>query len=179
MYFQTWFSWRELDFFFQPMRKLLNCCCSVSHIFYSKIASIFHEIYSFSENLNTLCPQKNARVGFWSISPSNLHQILKVRSVLKSADSENFKTVLDFEFWPTWSWDIGARTHQWSFSFLTWIWKVLTVVTTLLDLQNLNLTSSITYSDIFYTGDAGVIQKLLEILIFIFFVEITQKNDLK
>ena len=32
-------------------------------------------------------------------APSNLHQIPKVRSVLKSAGSDDFKTALDCEFW--------------------------------------------------------------------------------
>ena len=45
---------------------------------------------------NTGCPQKNSPVCFLSISPSNLHQIQKGRSVLKSAGPEDFKTVLDF-----------------------------------------------------------------------------------
>ena len=56
---------------------------------------------------------------FLAISSSNLHEIQKVRSVLKSACSQLFKTVLTFEFWPSRSWDIGARTHQGSFSFCT------------------------------------------------------------
>ena len=99
-----------------------------------------------SYNINTLCPKKNAIVGFWSISPSNPHQIWKVRS-------------LDFEFWTSRSCYIGAITHQGSFSFFTW--KVSTIETTLLDLQNLNLSSSITFSDIFYTNDTGFNKNLL------------------
>ena len=50
---------------------------------------------------DTGCPQKNLPVCFSSISPSNFHQIQKVKSVLKSACPEDFKTVLDFEFWPS------------------------------------------------------------------------------
>ena len=50
---------------------------------------------------STPCPQKNLDFRFLSISPSNLHQIQKVRSVLKSARPEDFKTVLDFQFWPS------------------------------------------------------------------------------
>ena len=38
---------------------------------------------------------------FLSISPSNLYQIQKARSVLKSGHSQLFKTVLTFEFWPS------------------------------------------------------------------------------
>ena len=38
---------------------------------------------------------------------------------MKSARSEDFKTVLDFQFWPSRSWDIGVRTHQGSFSVFT------------------------------------------------------------
>ena len=109
----------------------------------------------FLYNLYTMS-QKNATDGFWLIiSPPNLLQMWKVRSVLKSAGSQDFRTVLDFQFWPGRSWDIEARTHQGSFSFFTWIWKVSTDVTTLLDFLNLYLTSSITSSNIFYTNDPG------------------------
>ena len=90
----------------------------------------------------------------------------KVRSVLKSAGSEIFKTVLDFEFLPSRSGDNGARTTHFIFNFHMKK-ECLTDVTTLLDLQNLKLTSSITISDIFYTNDPGLKHKLLKILIFI------------
>ena len=53
----------------------------------------------------TLCPQKNLEV-FFSISQLLLGQIQKVRSVLKTAGSENFKTVFSFDIWPSRSWDI-------------------------------------------------------------------------
>ena len=72
--------------------------------------------------------KKNLDFCFLSISPSNLYQIQKVRSVLKSAHPEDFKTVLDFEFWPSRSWDIEVRTHQGSFPifhFFAWIYKKL------------------------------------------------------
>ena len=85
---------------------------------------------------------------------------------MKSAGSEDFKTDLTFDIWPTGIWDIGSRTHQGSFSFFTWIWKVSAVVTNLLDLQNLNLKSSITFSDIFHTNYPGFNPKILKILIF-------------
>ena len=52
-------------------------------------------------------------------------QMSKVRSVLKSACSQLFKTALTFDFWQHGSWDIGAKTHQGSFLFFTWIWRRL------------------------------------------------------
>ena len=36
-----------------------------------------------------------------AITTSNLHQIQKVRSVLKSAGSKDFKTDLTFDIWPS------------------------------------------------------------------------------
>ena len=87
---------------------------------------------------------------------SNLHQIQKGRSVLKSACSEDFKTVLDFQFWPSRSLDIGVRTHQGSFSVFTFFARNYTDsagLITLLDSQNLNLTSQIIFCDIFHTND--------------------------
>ena len=39
----------------------------------------------------------NFEILFLAITTSNLHQIQKVRSVLKSACSEDFKTVLTFD----------------------------------------------------------------------------------
>ena len=73
----------------------------------------------------TLCPQKKYQVCFLSISPSNLNQIQKGRSVSKSACPEDLKTVLDFQFWPSRSWDIGVRIHQGSFSVFTFFCKKL------------------------------------------------------
>ena len=49
----------------------------------------------------TLCPQKNFTVCFLAISQLLLGQIQKVRSVLKTTGSKNFKTVLTFEIWPS------------------------------------------------------------------------------
>ena len=46
---------------------------------------------------NTTCPQKNLTVCFLALSQLLLRQIQKVRSVLKSAGSEDFKTVLTFD----------------------------------------------------------------------------------
>ena len=98
--------------------------------------------------------KKKYPVCFLAITPSNLHQIQKGRSVLKSARSEDFKTVLDFQFWPSRSWDIGVRTHQGSFSVFTFFarnYTDLACLITLLDSQNLNLTSQIIFCDIFNT----------------------------
>ena len=50
---------------------------------------------------STGCPRKNFPVCFLAITTSNLHQIQKGRSVLKSAGPEDFKTDLDFQFWPS------------------------------------------------------------------------------
>ena len=50
---------------------------------------------------NTGCPKKNLPVCFLAITTSNLHQIQKGRSVLKSACSEDFKTDPTFDIWPT------------------------------------------------------------------------------
>ena len=49
----------------------------------------------------TLCPPKNFTVCILAITTWNLHQIVKVRSVSKSACSQLFKTVLTFYFWPS------------------------------------------------------------------------------
>ena len=95
---------------------------------------------------STGCPQKNYTVCFLAVTPSNLHQIQKGRSVLKSARSEDFKTVLDFKFWPSRSSDIGVRRHQGSFSVFTIFARNCTDLAgliTLLDSQNLNLTYQI------------------------------------
>ena len=45
----------------------------------------------------TVCPQKKFKVCFLAISRLLLGEIQKVRSVLKTTGSENFKTVLTFE----------------------------------------------------------------------------------
>ena len=45
-------------------------------------------------------------VCFLAISQLVLGQIQKVRSVLKTTGSENFKTVPTFDIWPNRSWDI-------------------------------------------------------------------------
>ena len=68
---------------------------------------------------NTGGPKKNLPVCFLAITTSNLHQIQKGRSVLKSARSEDFKTDLTFDFWPSWSWKNWGQRHQGSFSVFT------------------------------------------------------------
>ena len=50
---------------------------------------------------NTPCQQKKFEVCFLAISQLLLGQIQKVRSVLETTGSENFKTVLTFEIWPS------------------------------------------------------------------------------
>ena len=50
---------------------------------------------------HTPCPKKNGHFRFSSISPSNLAQMSKSGTVLKSACSQLSKTVPDFEIWPT------------------------------------------------------------------------------
>ena len=54
-----------------------------------------------SLKVGTPCPQKKLSVCFLAISQLKLGQIQKVRSVLKTTGSENFKTVLTFEIWPS------------------------------------------------------------------------------
>ena len=111
---------------------------------------------SSCHRLYTGCPQKKFPVCFLAITPSNLHKIQKGRSVLKSARSEDFKTVLDFQFWPSRSWDIGVRTHQGSFSVFTFFARNYTDsagLITLLDSHNLNLTYETIFFDIFHTND--------------------------
>ena len=51
--------------------------------------------------LYTPCPQKKLEVWFLAISQLLFGQIQKVRSVLKTTGSENFKTVLTFDIWPS------------------------------------------------------------------------------
>ena len=52
-------------------------------------------------SVHTPCPQKKFPVCNLAITTSNFHQIQKVRSVLKTTGSENFKTVLTFDIWPS------------------------------------------------------------------------------
>ena len=75
--------------------------------------------------LYTPCPQKKLEVWFLAISQLLFGQIQKVRSVLKTIDSENFKTVLTFDIWPSRSWENWGKRHHGSFSFFTWICKKL------------------------------------------------------
>ena len=53
----------------------------------------------------TPCPRKKSSVFISKFSPSNLGQIPKSGTVLKSARSQLSKTVPDFEIWPTISWE--------------------------------------------------------------------------
>ena len=53
------------------------------------------------DNTYTPCPQKNLTVCFLAISQLLLGRIQKLRSVLKTTGSENFKTDLTFEIWPS------------------------------------------------------------------------------
>ena len=103
-------------------------CKKCSRIINQKWLKLVRTTLSFVLSNYTGCPQKNTTVCFLLISPSNLHQIQKGRSVLKSARSEDFKTVLDFQFWPSRSWDIGVRIQQGvisNFSIFAWIYKKL------------------------------------------------------
>ena len=58
----------------------------------------FKTIWIFSF---TVMANKNGRDSILAITTSNLHQIEKGRSVLKSAGSEDFKTDLTFDIWPS------------------------------------------------------------------------------
>ena len=63
--------------------------------------------------LPSLCNfYKNGPFFFPSISPSNLGQISKSGTVLKSAHSQLSKTVPDFEIWPTIRWENWDQRHQ-------------------------------------------------------------------
>ena len=59
------------------------------------------KMFQLNLSSTTPCPQKNLTVCFLAISQLLLGQIQKVRSVLKSACSDNFKTVLTFDIWPS------------------------------------------------------------------------------
>ena len=64
---------------------------------------------------------KKSSVCFLAMSQLKFVQIQKVRSVLKSACSEDFKTVLTFEIWPSRSWENWGQRHQGSFSVFTFL----------------------------------------------------------
>ena len=78
-------------------------------------------------NIHTPCPQKKYHFCILAITTSNLHQIQKGRSVLKFARSEDFKTDLTFDIWPSRSWKNWGQRHQGPFSFFAWICKVLSI----------------------------------------------------
>ena len=128
----------------------------IGSLSYQSSCSLAAHIYTVSTKNYTVC--------FLAITPSNLHQIQKVRSVLKSARFEDFKTVLDFQFWPSRSWDIGVRTHQGSFLVFTFFarnYTDLAGLITLLDSQNLNFKSQNIFSDIFHTNDPTFNKKII------------------
>ena len=80
-----------------------NKCSTIRQVFTDLSSSVF--IYCINWKVwyivNTPCPQKNSEVCFLAISQLLLDQIQKVRSVLKSAGSGNFKTVLTFDILPS------------------------------------------------------------------------------
>ena len=63
--------------------------CYVLSGFMEVVSVLIHggciRTYQTLFNIYTPCPQKSSQLVFWSISPSNLHQIQKVRTVLKCA----------------------------------------------------------------------------------------------
>ena len=58
----------------------------------------------------------------YRVSTKKLPSLFFGNNSLKS--SPNFKTVLDLQFWPSRSLDIGVRTHQGSFSVFTFFKKL-------------------------------------------------------
>ena len=113
----TLFVFSELSY---NLTRLLDRMSSDSWLFHLFKTLIFHKTVQ-RHNTKYRVSTKKVPSFFLAITPSNLHQILKGRSVLKSACSEDFKTVLNFQFWPSRSWDIGVRTHQGSFSVFTFL----------------------------------------------------------
>ena len=59
------------------------------------------KMFQLNLSSTTPCPQKNLTVCFLAIFQLLLGQFQKVRSPLKSAGSEDIKTVLNFDIWPT------------------------------------------------------------------------------
>ena len=102
---------------------------------------------------------------------------------MKSSCSEDFKADLTFDIWPSRSWKNWGQRHQGSFSFFTWICKVLSIF------SSCNHSSGLSKHQFdillyflwyfphkwpsFYQKNAT------DIDFFEFFVEITQKNDFK
>ena len=71
----------------------------------------------------TPCPRKKSSVFISSFSPSNLGQIPKSRTVLKSAHSQLSKTVPDFEIWPTISWENWDWRYQ-----VSMVWQKIIIL---------------------------------------------------
>ena len=101
---------------------------------------------------------------------------------MKSAHSEDFKTDLTFDIWPSRIWKNWGQTRghfHFSHEYVRY-YPFSAVVTTLLDFQSIILTSCFTFFDIFITNDQAFTPKnATDIDFFQFFVEITQKNDFK
>ena len=72
---------------------------------------------------STPCPRKKSSVFISSFSPSNLGQIPKSRTVLKSARSQLSKTVPDFEIWPTISWENWDWRYQ-----VSMVWQKIIIL---------------------------------------------------
>ena len=81
----------------------------------------FISLYCF--NTAKLKPDWTVGSGFSSISPSNLGQIPKSGTVLKSAHSQLFKTVPDFEIWPTISWENWDWRYQ-----VSMVWQKIIIL---------------------------------------------------
>ena len=112
--------------------------------------SVFIDIKGVTQNFFIFC--------FLAISTSNLHQIQKVRSVLKSAGSEDFKTDLTFDIWPSRSWENWGQRHQGSFSVFTFLCKDFFPVLAV-RISEINLTSCNTFCDIFNTNNPAFNKK--------------------
>ena len=73
----------------------------------------------------------SVEIGFSSISPSNLGQISKSGTVLKSWERVDFKTVPDFEIWPRFDGEIEEKPDptEWIDSdFTVWFTSTLKIV---------------------------------------------------
>ena len=90
------------------------CCCYIYN--YIQILASKSQFVSW---LELHCVQKKTQqFVFLAIFQLLIGQIQKVRSVLKSACSEDIKTVLTFDIWVSRSWDIWGSRHQGS--YLEW-----------------------------------------------------------
>ena len=99
---------------------------------------------------------------------------------MKSARSQLFKLTLLLIFGQVKAEKIEIKDTRGQFHFshkYVGYHPVSAVVMTLLDFKNLNLTSSITFCDIFQANNQAFNKKNAKRIIFKFFVKITQKND--